>query len=265
MKVKRATETQKDPSYKPKNKLRKGNTYTQSRVKLEEVVNVLSDSYTEEEHELEELAAQELVSRLPQLLELCSAAACTHCLAASPSSALLPLPPMFAAIPVLTCLQALLDFVASQELLLLHLSGLAAPPAAAPTETPFKADTTSAAGGCRQLGRSSSSTCNNHNRPGSSDSMQDSSMTPADAPAPAPVNQQQQQQGDLNLQISSSTVYTSYVARLLQKATPQDVQQVMSMTADDWVQILQDDYVILFCHHCCSWPLMNIPHKVRSC
>lgn len=75
--------TPQDRLYQPKRKLRKGNTYTRSRNKLEEVVNVLSASCKAEKQELEDAAAQEL---------------------------------------------ALLDFVGSQELLLLHLSGLAAVP-----------------------------------------------------------------------------------------------------------------------------------------
>jgi hypothetical protein len=148
--------------------------------------------------------------------------------------------------------QALLDFVASQELLLLHLSGLAAvPDAAAAAEPPCRSDTQSPQSGC-SLQLQSSSTYNNSKRPGSSGSLQDSCMTPPDAPTPVPqaVNQrcrqlQQLQQGGLNMQMISSTAHTSYVAQLLQNASAETIQRVMSMTAEDWVQVLQDDYDIL--------------------
>lgn len=69
--------TPQDRLYQPKRKLRKGNTYTRSRNKLEEVVNVLSASCKAEKQELEDAAAQELVSRLLRFVEPNSTAAFT--------------------------------------------------------------------------------------------------------------------------------------------------------------------------------------------
>jgi hypothetical protein len=58
------TETVQRPdlSYKPKYKLRKGNSYTQSRLKLQVVVDALTETVNSELDELEAAKAKEVVS-----------------------------------------------------------------------------------------------------------------------------------------------------------------------------------------------------------
>jgi hypothetical protein len=53
---------QYDRSYQPKSKVRKGNTYTQARLRLEEVIQALTETVEEEAEENKAVKAKELVS-----------------------------------------------------------------------------------------------------------------------------------------------------------------------------------------------------------
>jgi hypothetical protein len=62
MKKKWCFKKQKDPSFKAKHR-HKGNSYTQQRSKLEEVLRVLNESFEDEREGLQDAKAQELVGR----------------------------------------------------------------------------------------------------------------------------------------------------------------------------------------------------------